>query len=78
MLEKKNFTVPQQWVKADRATYNLVGATLRLYADNNPDNDPDLTGINGPAVLQLLDSWLARLEAAELQMRWLEEGSMFQ
>ncbi len=57
--------VDAEYVKADRATYDLVAPIVRDLADTDPTNDPDLTGVNGRAVISALDSWQLRLEKAE-------------
>jgi len=74
LFGKKGLTVPQQWVRSDRATYELVAPTLRLLVDGDPSNDPDLTGVNSLALIQLLDAWNVRLMAAEDQLLWLEDS----
>ena len=57
--------VQNQYVGADRATFDVVAPVMRALADDDPENDPDLTGINGRSVLLMLDTWELRLEAAE-------------
>lgn len=61
----QHFRVQQQYVDADRTTFNVVAPVVRALADEDPANDPDLTGVNGRAVLLMLDTWEIRLEAAE-------------
>lgn len=61
----QHFRVQQQYVDADRATFNVVAPVVRALADEDPANDPDLSGVNGRAVLLMLDTWEIRLEAAE-------------
>jgi len=65
MFQPKDFKVTEQWVRADRATFDLIAPTLILLADADVSNDPDLTGVNGLAMLQLIDAWEVRLQAAE-------------
>jgi len=57
--------VSDTYVRADRATFDVVEPVVRALADEDPTNDPDLAGVNGEAVLTMLDSWKLRLEAAE-------------
>jgi len=57
--------VSDTYVQADRTTFDVVEPVVRALADEDPPNDPDLTGVNGEAVLTMLDSWKLRLEAAE-------------
>jgi len=56
------------YVEADRATYELVSPIVRDLADGDPANDPDLSGVNGVALTQALDSWELRIEAAEAEV----------
>jgi hypothetical protein len=53
------------YVAGDRATFDAIAPTVRDLADGDPTNDPDLSGVNGSSLLLLIDSWEARLEAAE-------------
>lgn len=61
----ENFRVQQQYVTADRATFDVVAPVVRVLADDDPENDPDLSGVNGKAVLLMLDTWEIRLKSAE-------------
>lgn len=61
----KSLRVSDTYVQADRTTFEVVEPVVRALADEDPTNDPDLTGPNGTAVLLMLDSWRMRLEAAE-------------
>lgn len=53
------------YVQADRDTFNALAPVIRLLADNDPSNDPDLTGINGVGLIQTINTWELRIEAAE-------------
>lgn len=53
------------YVSAERETYNSVAPIIQALADTDPSNDPDLSGVNGQAVLVLLESWNLRISAAE-------------
>lgn len=55
----------EEYVKADRATYEALAPQLVLLADEDPENDPSFTGVNGVALTTLLETWLLRIEAAE-------------
>lgn len=55
----------EAYVKADRAHYEFIEPVLSALADEDPDNDPDLTGVNGQAVMLSLTTWLLRIEQAE-------------
>jgi len=61
------------YVAADRATFNVVAPVVRDLADDDPSNDPDLTGVNGEALLQLIESWELRLTSAEGEMEASDE-----
>ena len=61
-----NYKVPQTYVQADRATFEVIEPVMRALADTDPSNDPDLSGANGAAVLTMLDTWEARIDNAEL------------
>lgn len=56
------------YVAADRATYDTAAPILRSLADDDPTNDPDLTGANGVAVLRMVDAWDIRISSAEDQL----------
>lgn len=55
----------EQYVAADRATYNAIAPVVTLLADTDPANDPDLSGVNGVALLEVLRTWNDRIVAAE-------------
>lgn len=59
------YKVPEQYVAADRATYNVLAPVITALADTDPDNDPNLTGANGSAILLLLQGWDFRVSQAE-------------
>lgn len=63
------FRPHRSYVEADRATFDTLAPVVRDLADSDPTNDPDLSGVNGEAVLSLVESWQLRLEAAEEQLR---------
>lgn len=64
-LDPSKATVPATWVAADRATFDAVSPVILLLTDSDPTNDPDLTGINSPALRQAIIIWQMRLQAAE-------------
>lgn len=55
----------EAYVRADRARFELLEPMLRALADEDPSNDPDLTGVNGRALLAMLDSWGLQLSQGE-------------
>ena len=57
--------VQDTYVRADRATFDVVAPIVRNLSDGDPSNDPDLTGVNGRSVQQMIASWELRLEKAE-------------
>lgn len=65
MPDTKNLKVPVLYVEADRATYEAIAPVITALADTDPSNDPDLTGVNGLALLQALQTWEQRLQEAE-------------
>ena len=58
-------TPDESYVRADRATYDVVAPVIRLLADSDPTNDPVLTGSNGLGLIQVITTWEARIRAAE-------------
>ena len=66
LLLAASCTLPaEEYVAADRATYEALAPQLELLADEDPENDPSFTGINGVALDALLESWILRIETAE-------------
>lgn len=63
-----NEAIQRQYVKADRATYDAISPVVRDLADDDAENDPDLSGVNGEALLMLVNSWDDRLTAAEASL----------
>jgi hypothetical protein len=64
----EDLNVDAIYVQADKATYALVAPVLSKLADTDPTNDPDLTGVNGLAVLQALKTWALRIATAEVEV----------
>jgi hypothetical protein len=61
-----NAIPPQKaYVEADRATFDAIAPVVTALCDTDPTNDPDLTGVNGQALLQTVQTWELRIEAAE-------------
>lgn len=67
-LTPQNLSVPAAWVDADRATFNVVAPIILSLSDADPANDPDLTGVNGMALRQVIETWKMRLIEAELAL----------
>jgi hypothetical protein len=66
LLLAASCTLPaEEYVAADRATYEALAPQLELLADEDPENDPSFAGINGVALDALLESWMLRIETAE-------------
>lgn len=61
-------TPREDYVRADRATFDTVAPVIRALADEDPSNDPDLTGVNGEALLGTLRTWELRLKRAEEEL----------
>ena len=58
-------SVPAVYVTADRATFEALAPIIQDLSDADPTNDPDLSGINGEALLLLIETWETRLTSAE-------------
>ncbi len=63
----------EAYVKADRDTFEAVNPVLRALITPTPDDDPDLSGVNGRALELVLDSWDKRIATAE---KIIEEGGV--
>lgn len=56
------------YIRGDRGTFDAVAPIVRKLADDDPANDPDLTGVNGRAIILAVDLWETRLTDAEAKM----------
>lgn len=65
MLPSCCTALSEQYVDADRATYEAVAQVIEKLVDDDPENDPDLSGSNSRSLLLLLESWNLRIERAE-------------
>ena len=62
----KHLQAPQEaYVKADRARFEMLEPMVRALADEDPLNDPDLSGVNGRSVLAMLEAWDLQIRTAE-------------
>ena len=52
------------FVEAEQSVHDTVAPVLRNFADGDDTNNPDLSGVNGTALVQLLDLWKERLARA--------------